>query len=601
MAQSAGPPPRRWVERGASRAAGVAPGDAPGGATPPTVVERGGAPAEGDATTGSRAGRADALTTSTITVMCYNVLSDRYSHSGFEYCPPPLRRWSRRFRLLCAEVAAASPDVCALQEVESGAYVHHFKPWFAARGYAGAYVHNTARVANSIGVAVFYRTAVFDCVRYDPLRVALLAADPEITDGMRGQPVRPAAAAAPSRTLFGFLEAAIRESEDAEVEGAEAGSGGGGRVSGAGSPQADQRDAWLNRHVDSHDDLWEEWLECTHHVALALTLQLKERGAWGGAPAALPQERSEVHVKFDVDVSDGELPLGPLEDDPLEHRDAAPPASAAEAEAPSGGAGASPLAADTAHAPPPAANALLLQPGAPTMVVACFHAYWNPAYPEIKTMQTALVARGVERIGRQVAAASGGSVDPALLLCGDFNTLPHISASTEHDRVPRGRPLIPGAYQLLVSGQLRQAHPHHPVGRRKGSRLALRPESVKDLQLAHAWVSAYAAVLGREPAWTNWHTHAFKETLDYVFVAHVDGEEVAGATPPVPPFAPTGPVRCRLVPSAVLDVPSDEDVLRCEGAAGGGCPNEGCPSDHIPLVVRFDVCVAGGGAGAGTQ
>ena len=38
---------------------------------------------------------------------------------------------------------------------------------------------------------------------------------------------------------------------------------------------------------------------------------------------------------------------------------------------------------------------------------------------------------------------------------------------------------------------------------------------------------------------------------------------------------------------AVLDVPADEDVLNFEGAAGGGCPNAGLPSDHVSLHVQF--------------
>jgi hypothetical protein len=34
----------------------------------------------------------------------------------------------------------------------------------------------------------------------------------------------------------------------------------------------------------------------------------------------------------------------------------------------------------------------------------------------------------------------------------------------------------------------------------------------------------------------------------------------------------------------VLAIPSEAQVLRFEGAPGGGCPNAGCGSDHIPLV-----------------
>ncbi len=49
----------------------------------------------------------------------------------------------------------------------------------------------------------------------------------------------------------------------------------------------------------------------------------------------------------------------------------------------------------------------------------------------------------------------------------------------------------------------------------------MHPCSAPALHIPLRFESAYAAVAptGQEPLWSNWHSHSFKETLDYLFVA----------------------------------------------------------------------------------
>jgi hypothetical protein len=107
-------------------------------------------------------------------------------------------------------------------------------------------------------------------------------------------------------------------------------------------------------------------------------------------------------------------------------------------------------------------------------------------------------------------------------------------------------------------------------------------------------------VTGLEPSWTNWHTHAFKECLDYIMIASdercdSDSGHVASDGVHLPHngclieetssrwHAITHAPR----PIAVLQVPSDEQVLSYEGGAAGGCPNAGYGSDHILIAARL--------------
>lgn len=309
---------------------------------------------------------------------------------------------------------------------------------------------------------------------------------------------------------------------------------------------------WSPEQAGAHEQLW-GWLRGMPHTALSLVLRARQRpgasGGGGAGPAADGGARDDGAVAGGSDAELGdEESMG---------------------------------VAGSAHGHEAAPSS------APLLVVTNFHAYWNPRWPEVKAMQVALVVDAAARLRQRVDAA--GAPAPAagstpLLLCGDFNSVPCLAGATDFDKEPgpAGWPMATGVYALLTSGGLAQAHPHHPASRRAAAGLPL--DSVPALALPLRFESAYARVLGREPAWTNWHA-SFVDTLDYVFVAthaRVDGggdEGEGGAPWEALPGAP--------VAVAALEVPEDADVRALGGGAEGGCPNEGMPSDHIPLVVKL--------------
>jgi hypothetical protein len=164
------------------------------------------------------------------------------------------------------------------------------------------------------------------------------------------------------------------------------------------------------------------------------------------------------------------------------------------------------------------------------------------------------------------------------VFCGDFNSLPLIRERTEYDSsVPPGG-LVSGVYSLLSKGFLATSHPHHPAARR-----GLHPGSVTSMDLPMRFTSAYAAALGREPLWTNWHRHDFRETLDYVWVA--EAEEDAE---PLRLFEKVALGEKREEPVALADTVAEAELRLREGAPEAVAVEPGEP-DFIPL--RLEVAV----------
>ena len=219
------------------------------------------------------------------------------------------------------------------------------------------------------------------------------------------------------------------------------------------------------------------------------------------------------------------------------------------------------------------------------LVISSYHVYWNPRYPEAKVLQCALVAELLDHMRRAT------SPDCAVIFAGDFNSLPAIHRTTDNDLVGPDGPLVTGVVRLLESGELEQSHPHHPYSRLRaapghGAGSGLHAHTVPHIALPLRFFSAYKAVMDAEPAWTNWHGHDFKETLDYIWLSSHERADSTGEGGAAQALVPL-PFIVRCV--AVLDVPSDADVMMCEGAAGGGCPNSGIPSDHIPLLCDVEI------------
>ena len=324
---------------------------------------------------------------------------------------------------------------------------------------------------------------------------------------------------------------------------------------------------WSKEETAGHTSLWGA-MEGMKHVAQCLVLQLKA-GDDGGSNG---------------DAGDQPSPI-------LQESARSWPAAGAAA------AVAAALAAPTG--------------GGQLLVVVNHHTFWDPGWPEVKTLQLSLVVHAADRLRRASDAAAARS-DTALLLCGDLNTLPRLRSATRTDPFPglgpaASWPLVPGVYELLTRGCLPACHAHHPFTRRGGAvyppirepssgRPPLHAEAVPPLALPLRFASVHAAVAGAEPAWTNWHQHHFVETLDYILMATHElveergGGEAAGTA--AGGGAPTEEITWRPLqrvpqPLAALAEPSREDVLSLDGGREGGCPNEGIPSDHIPVVVRL--------------
>ena len=139
-----------------------------------------------------------------------------------------------------------------------------------------------------------------------------------------------------------------------------------------------------------------------------------------------------------------------------------------------------------------------------------------------------------------------GVVQPgdALLLCGDFNSLP---ASGVHELVTTGSLPLDHEHARAPDVRIRPPLPGGGFGGVGGGGWK------HGLQLSSAYET-----LGSEPHLTN-KTPEFEGTIDYVF-----------ASP-------------ELVPRGALPTPTSEEAAR----EGGGLPSSLVPSDHVPLGVSF--------------
>ena len=469
-------------------------------------------------------------------VMSYNILADEYTLENFSYCPKEFLDWGHRLKHILLEIMKKDCEIVCLQEVSSRAYVKQLMPLLSKRGYKGTYLRKSGREELE-GVAVFYKTDKLALVETHRLAICELSRDLELSSkfgrvaqSSSSPPASPAAQASPS---------AAPAEERADMRG--------------------------------HDALWRR-LDTMPHVALAAVfVPIGGSGhSAGGSAAAQPQEDDD-----DMDGSRSGPGAMPTPSSPSPSNDA------------------------SQRLPTLAAQAGGIVPAGQPIVITNFHAYWNPKWPEVKVLQVGLVIAAANRIRRSINARAGRD-DAAVIFCGDLNTMPLLKGPTESDPLPGegGRPLVPGVYELLVSGRLDSSHPHHPVARRSGlyykSDLPpLSPASMPALQLPLRFASAYVSVSGSEPEWSNWHTHDFCETLDYIFVATheaaaVTEESASRSSSSGDDYAlEWRPLRAVPQPFSVLQPPSKTDVMALQGAAGGGCPNEGVPSDHIPLAAKF--------------
>ncbi|KAF4104972.1 CCR4-NOT transcription complex, subunit 6b [Onychostoma macrolepis] len=111
--------------------------------------------------------------TALLTVMCYNVLCDKYAtRQLYGYCPSWALNWSYRKKSIMQEILSCNADVISLQEVETEQYYNYFLVELSKQGYDGFFSPKSrARTMSESdrkhvdGCAIFYKTEKFSMVQ----------------------------------------------------------------------------------------------------------------------------------------------------------------------------------------------------------------------------------------------------------------------------------------------------------------------------------------------------------------------------------------------------------------------------------------------------
>ncbi|KAK3523570.1 hypothetical protein QTP70_002480 [Hemibagrus guttatus] len=106
-------------------------------------------------------------------VMCYNVLCDKYAtRQLYGYCPSWALNWEYRKKSIMQEILSCSADIISLQEVETEQYYNFFLVELKEHGYEGFFSPKSrARTMSESdrkhvdGCAVFYKTDKFSIVQ----------------------------------------------------------------------------------------------------------------------------------------------------------------------------------------------------------------------------------------------------------------------------------------------------------------------------------------------------------------------------------------------------------------------------------------------------
>ena len=104
--------------------------------------------------------------TAVFTVMCYNVLCEKYATKNiYAYCPQWALNWEFRKKGILDEIRHYAADIIALQEVECEQYNSFFVPELARDGYEGIFkqktrwktMHNESERKRLDGCAIFWK------------------------------------------------------------------------------------------------------------------------------------------------------------------------------------------------------------------------------------------------------------------------------------------------------------------------------------------------------------------------------------------------------------------------------------------------------------
>ncbi|XP_052685301.1 uncharacterized protein LOC128165125 isoform X1 [Crassostrea angulata] len=119
------------------------------------------------------------------TVMCYNVLCDKYcTRQMYGYCPTWALNWEYRKKGIIEEIRHGAADIISLQEVETDQFHNFFLPELQRDGYDGIFsAKSRARTMTEAdrkhvdGCAIFFKTSKFnlvkeDCVEFNQLAMA---------------------------------------------------------------------------------------------------------------------------------------------------------------------------------------------------------------------------------------------------------------------------------------------------------------------------------------------------------------------------------------------------------------------------------------------
>uniref|UniRef100_A0A7S2RJ55 Endonuclease/exonuclease/phosphatase domain-containing protein n=1 Tax=Rhizochromulina marina TaxID=1034831 RepID=A0A7S2RJ55_9STRA len=159
------------------------------------------------------------------------------------------------------------------------------------------------------------------------------------------------------------------------------------------------------------------------------------------------------------------------------------------------------------------------------------HLYSNKDFPDVKLWQAHRLLMELEQLVLPR--------DMPLVFCGDFNSIPSSAV-----------------YELLSTSAVSDGHPDlgEDVAR-------ILPPTLEALQHNLCLMSAYAAVTGLEPVYTN-YTQVFQGVLDYIWYS---GQH--------------------LRPLGVLEVPTEEAIH----SVGQALPNVQYSSDHVLMSVDLQL------------